>query len=137
MKKIIILLLTVTSLAGCGGLSLIPIPGGSSGGGGGAQILSRTTVSLSKGNYNIVKTSAAGESWGVNLLGLIPVKTPYLTEAMAQVYEQAGEMEGKPRALANIVYQQSSNFYLLFSIPKITVRADVVEFAQTGQESGN
>lgn len=133
MKNRVSLLLVASMLGGCAALpSLFQLPGG---GGDSTQILMSTSVGLSKDNYKIVKANAIGESWGISLLGLIPVKTPYYTEAITQIYQQGGEMEGKPRALVNIVHQQSSNFYLLFSMPEITVRADVVEFVPPPEES--
>lgn len=107
-------------------LSLSPSQGANT------QVLTGTSVSLSKDNYTIVKANAVGESWGVNLLGLIPVKTPYYAEAITQIYQQSNIQEGKAQALVNIVHQKSSTFYLLFSIPRITLRADVVEFQAEG-----
>lgn len=119
------LLLTVIFFSGCAPLPFtLPF----STGGSGTLILTDTSVSLSKQNYRIVKANAIGKSWGVNLLGIIPVVSPYHSEAITQIYQQAGEMEGRPRALANIINQQTSEFYLLFSIPEIVIIADVIEF---------
>lgn len=128
------LLLTIPILSSCAALPFTlpfsPISGGNT------QILSGTSVSLSKQNFKIVKANAIGKDWGVNLIGIIPVVTPYYTEAITQIYQQVGEMEGKPRALVNIIHQQTSSFYLLFSIPEIIIRADVVEFSKKGEEGG-
>ena len=127
IKTRIAAMILASILSGCSVLPFLSMPFGL-GGKEDAKILTNTSVSLSKSNYTIVKANAVGESWGVSLLGLIPVTSPYYTEAITQIYEQAGEMEGKPRALTNIVHQSTSNFYLLFSVPRITVRADIVEF---------
>ncbi|MGR9106613.1 MAG: DUF6567 family protein [Gammaproteobacteria bacterium] len=121
------ILVTMFIFSGCAALPSIPLPFDSSSGTDG-QILTYTSVALSKDNYTLVKTNVVGESSGVSLLGLIPVTSPEYAEAVAQLYAEAGEMEGRSRAFANFVYQKSANFYLLFSIPRIIVRADVVEF---------
>lgn len=122
-------LLIVIFFSGCAPIPLT-LPFSPSMGGSGALILTNTSVSLSKQNFKIVKANAIGRSWGVNLLGIIPVVSPLYSEAITQIYSQGGEMEGRPRALANIINQQTSDFYLLFSIPRIVVIADVIEFEQ-------
>ena len=37
-------------------------------------------------------------------------------------------MEGKSTALANVAQDKSTVYLILFSIPKITVTADIIEF---------
>ena len=130
MKKQAVIILVAATASGCAMPPTMPLPMGSPA--SDMQLLTNTSVSLAKANYKIVKANSIGESWGVNLLGLIPVKSPYYTEALTKIYQQSGITEGKAQALANIVHQKSSTFYLLFSIPRITVRADVVEFVPKG-----
>ncbi len=92
-----------------------------------------TQVDLSKGNYRIVKANAIGESSGFSLLGFIPFKSPRYTAAMSNLYEKAGLEEGKAQALVNVTQERSTMYLVLFSIPKLTVRADVVEFIDAGR----
>lgn len=87
-----------------------------------------TRVDLSRKNYCIVKTNAVGESAGFSLLGFIPLSVPRYTEAMSDLYSKAGLEAGKAQALANVTQEKSSTYLILFSIPKLTVRADIVEF---------
>jgi len=94
-------------------------------------VLPVTSVSLAERNYRIVKTNVVGISGGFALLGLITVKSPDYTEAFAQLYQAGGVSEGKALALINVVQQSSAPYFILFSLPKITLRADVVEFVET------
>lgn len=119
----------VFSLSGCAAvLPALPALSGLNPTPAGSPILTTSTVSLSKQNYKIIKANAIGGSEGFSLLGLFTLVSPSYDEAFTNLYQIAGVSEGKAQALANVVYGNSSNFYLLFSLPKITVRADVIEF---------
>lgn len=100
---------------------LIPSPGGT-------QVLTTTTVNLSKQNYKIVKANATGNSVGFSFLGLFTLKSPGYEEAITQLYRSARVSEGKAQAIVNLVHEHSSTYFILFALPKITVRADVIEF---------
>ena len=89
---------------------------------------SESRVDLSKANYHLVKANAVGSSSGFNLFMFIPIVPTRYTSAMSQLQAQAGMTEGKAQALVNVVQEQRSLYLLLFSIPTLTVRADVVEF---------
>jgi len=100
---------------------LIPAPSG-------AQILATTSINLSRKNFKIVKANAIGRSDGFSLLGLFNLKSPGYEEAITQLYRSAGVSEGKSMALVNVMHEHTSTYYILFALPKITVRADVIEF---------
>jgi hypothetical protein len=85
-------------------------------------------VDLSRKNYAIVKANAIGESSGFSLLGIIPFAAPKYTDAMSDLCSKAVMSEGKAHALVNVVQERSSIYLILFSIPKLTVRADIIEF---------
>ncbi len=102
---------------------LIPAPAGS-------QVLTTTSVNLSKQNYKIIKANAVGSSTGFSLLGLFALTSPGYSEAITQLYRSAGISEGRAQALVNVVHEHSSTYFILFALPKITVRADVVEFTK-------
>jgi len=88
-----------------------------------------TSVALAGNNYKIIKTGATGTSSGFRLLGIIPFASPTHSGAKASLYESIGiPLTGKSVALANETEDRSSLYLILFSIPKITVTADVVEF---------
>jgi hypothetical protein len=116
-------------LSGCAALPLFPalsglIPSAPAS----AHISTSTTVSLSKQNYKIIKVNASGSSSGFSFLGLIPFKSPTYHEAISRLYESAGFSKGKAQALVNVELEHSSSYFILFSLPKDTVRADVIEF---------
>jgi hypothetical protein len=88
-----------------------------------------TAVSLSRSNYKVVKASAKGCSRGFYLLGFIPIVSPAYGDAKADLYEGTNEkLEGRAIALANQTTDRSTLYLILFSIPKLTITADIVEF---------
>jgi len=88
-----------------------------------------TSVTLSKNNYKIVKAGAKGESKGFYILGFIPIVSTNYAEAKADLYKSTKEnLEGRSIALANQTFDQSTLYLILFSIPKLTITADIVEF---------
>jgi hypothetical protein len=73
----------------------------------------------------VLKTNVVGQSKGFALLGIltiVPVK------AASRLYTQAEMQPGRPQTLANIVMEKDSTFFILFSIPRTAIRADVIEF---------
>ena len=88
-----------------------------------------TGVNLSRDNYKVIKAGAMGESKGFRLLGIIPFASPSYAEAKKQLYASIGEnVVGKSLALANQTEDRSTLYLILFSIPKLTISADVIEF---------
>jgi len=88
-----------------------------------------TRVDLTHANYTVLKAGAVGKSSGFRLLG-IELISPSAVTAMKRLRSQA-PMEGKSTAVANMVQEESSIWLLLFSIPKITITADIIEFTDT------
>jgi hypothetical protein len=62
------------------------------------------------------------------LLGLITIYPATTTKAMSRLYAEAGMQEGKPKTVAHLMIEHSSMYFILFSIPETTVRADIVQF---------
>ena len=125
MKKarIIKTLTTVTLLA----TASLVLPGCSSEGHMHAD--SQTQVGLAGNNYKIIKMGAEGESIGFKLLGLIPIDSPSMALAKQRLYQSVGEpLTGRAVALAHQTEDRSSLYLILFSLPRYTITADVVEF---------
>jgi hypothetical protein len=97
----------------------------------------QTQVNLTHGNYRVIKAGAEGRSYGFRLLlGIIPIAAPSTAAAREDLYRNVGQpVNGKSIALVNVVEDRSTTWLLLFSVPKIVVTGDVVEFAgeNTGQ----
>ncbi len=85
-----------------------------------------TSVDLTKGNYNVIKSNAVGTDRGLKILGF-SLFEPSMVDAMGDLRKQA-PMEGKSAAVTNVIQEESDTWLLLFSIPKVTVSADIVEF---------
>ena len=120
------LLLVVCSVTGCGPIPPLPITLPSR-----AEqvvVLTQTEVQLAQRNYRVVRTQVVGSSRGVALLGLLTVKPPDAIAAFAHLVHAGGLAEGQARALINVIQHSRTPFFLLFSLPTITFRGDVVEF---------
>ena len=116
MKKIILALGLI--LSGCQSYSNGSMPQSTA-----------TSVSLQENNYKVVKAGATGQSTGFYLLGILPIVQPNFAEAKSSLYQSIGQpLEGRSVALANQTQDSSSLYLILFSLPKIVVTADVVEF---------
>ena len=91
---------------------------------------SSTVVTLSGNNYKLIKPEAKGESKGFSLLlGLIPISSPQYANAKADLYKSVGEpLNGRSIALVNLTVDKGSRSFILFSIPILTITADVLEF---------
>jgi hypothetical protein len=91
-------------------------------------VLHSTQVQLFGNNYRMLETNVTAKSGGFKLLGFITIKSPSYVQAMSRLYHKAQVEEGAPQALANLVYETAGMNLILFSLPKIRVRADLVEF---------
>lgn len=109
-----------------------------------------TNVELSGKNYRVVATNVHGEASAGYLLGfsygqfgemttlaLIPISKQRLLykmaiEALWKNFEKTyGPVAGRSLALVNVRFDaDAQNFLLLYTRPKISVRADVIEFVE-------
>ena len=98
----------------------------------------QTQVNLTHANYKVVKAGAVGRSYGFRfLLGIIPIAAPSTAAAREDLYHNVGQpVNGKSIALVNVVEDRSTTWLLLFSIPKVVLTGDVVEFTQEGSSEG-
>ncbi|MGA2786571.1 MAG: DUF6567 family protein [Verrucomicrobiota bacterium] len=88
-----------------------------------------TSVTLAGKNYKVVQAGVIGHSSGFRLLGLIPIVSPNYANAKASLYKSIKEpITGRAVALANETEDRSLLYLILFSIPRVTITADVIEF---------
>jgi hypothetical protein len=92
------------------------------------QVHEETSVKLAEGNFVLVKTNVVGRSRGFSLLGILTIEPATLNQAMNRLYAAAQLQQGRPQTVAHLVVEQTSSFWILFGIPEVNVRADVVEF---------
>jgi hypothetical protein len=93
-----------------------------------AGVLHSTQVQLVGNNYRVLQTNVVAKSGGFKLLGFITIKSPSYVKAVSRLYAKAQVEEGQPQAFANIVYETAGMNLIIFSLPKIRVRGDLVEF---------
>lgn len=78
----------------------------------------------------MIRAGAEGRSYGFRfLLGIIPITAPSTADARADLYKSLGQpVNGRSVALINVKEDRSTTWLLLFSIPKLVITGDVVEF---------
>jgi hypothetical protein len=92
-----------------------------------------TGVSLAENNYKIIKAGAKGESQGFSIL-FFSIISPNYAEAKAQLYSDVGQsLLGRSVALANQTEDESTLNLIIFSIPKVTITADIIEFTSKSE----
>ena len=89
-----------------------------------------TQVDLGKKNYRVIKSNAVGASWGFWLLGFIPIVPTSHTEAITDMCGKSSLKEGSAQAYINVAEEKTTIYLILFSLPKLSVRADIVEFTE-------
>jgi hypothetical protein len=99
----------------------------------------QTEVALTHGNYKMIKPGAMGRSYGFRFfLGIIPITAPSTAAARSDLYQSVGEsLTGKPVALINVTEDRSTTWLILFSVPKIVITGDVVQFDQDNNNNVN
>jgi hypothetical protein len=131
MQKIIALLGLALLCAGCAGMAASEIPstlGSLNPNTSGLEIHNQTELKLTEGNFSVMKTNVVGQARGFSLLGFITLVPARFQTAMDRLYARAQMQAGQPQTLGNIVMEKTSAYWILFSIPRVSVRADVVEF---------
>ena len=106
---------------------------------GGSKAGTGTAVNLSGNNYRVVRAGVSGTSCGFDLLGFIPLCPPTYSGAKAAMLRHAGiSLDGRSVAIANQTEDRTSLSLIAFSIPRITLTGDVVEFTgPSGQTVGS
>ena len=88
-----------------------------------------TAVALNGKNYRMIKAGAVGTSHGFKLLGSFPFASPHHSTARSKLYASVDQpLTGKAVALTNELEDKSTLYLILFSVPKLTLTADVIEF---------
>jgi hypothetical protein len=88
-----------------------------------------TSVALNGKNYRLIKPGALGTSYGFRLLGILPFASPHYAVARSKLYGSVEQpLSGRAVALTNELEDRSALYLILFSVPKLTITADVIEF---------
>ena len=92
------------------------------------EIHNNTDVRLQEKNFIVIKTNVMGQSSGFSLLGILTIVPAKFTKAMSRLYVQAEMQPGRPQTLVNLVMEKDAAYFILFSLPRTAIRADVIEF---------
>jgi hypothetical protein len=85
-------------------------------------------VRLQEKNFLVIRTNVMGQSSGFSLLGVLTIVPAKFTKAMSRLYVQAEMQPGRPQTLVNLVMEKDATYFILFSLPRTAIRADVIEF---------
>ena len=92
------------------------------------EIHTSTEVRLQDANFIVTKTNVVGQSQGFSLFGILTLVPAEFTTAASRLYAQAEMQQGRPQTLAHMVMEKDNTYFILFSIPRTAIRADVIEF---------
>lgn len=131
MRKLLMFAVALLAVlaGGCAAVSVLPIaalmgsPNASA-----LEIHSQTDIRLEAPDFTMIQPNVVGESEGFSLLGILTMVPPKFTEAMNRLMTQAKMQPGRPQTLANLVMEKNSSYFILYSLPRISIRADVIEF---------
>jgi Family of unknown function (DUF6567) len=128
MRKAVVMIAVPLLLNGCAAVSTLPVSSLLPSAASSVELHNQTTIKLEQANFRVIKTNVVGRCKGFALVGLITLSPAKFSKAMDRLYAQAEMESGKPQTLANVAMERSSSFFVLFSIPQVSVRGDVVEF---------
>lgn len=94
----------------------------------------RTDVRLQENNFKLIKPNVIGEDTGFSLFCIFPLVSPQQILAMTDLCEKTGVTPGKAYAFTNLIQERTTTCYFIFSIPKVSIRADVVEFTENSKQ---
>ena len=87
----------------------------------------QSAMHLDRANFRVIKASARGVDQGFNLFGFIPIIMPSISDATDNLM-QGIDAEGRAVSLTNVAQERQTLYLVLFSLPKIVIRADIIEF---------
>lgn len=93
-------------------------------------------ITIDRDDCKLICGRAQGESKGFKLLGLISLKSPSESDALAAMYDNArsrgAKLEGESVTFANTSIERSSNYFILWSMPAIKISGDAVQYMGDG-----
>jgi hypothetical protein len=122
---------------GCAAISALPVaslmgsPNASA-----LEIHNNTEARLQERNFIVIKTNVVGQSTGFSLLGILTIVPARFNKAMGRLYAQAQMKPGRPQTVVNLVLEQNSMYFILFSLPRTAISADVIEFIPAAAPDG-
>jgi hypothetical protein len=139
--SVLIILFALLGLAalcsGCAALSLLPVSSlVGSPNANALEIHNTTEARLQEKNFIVVRTNVTGQASGFSLLGILTIVPARFNKAMGRLYDHAQMQTGHSQTLVDIVMEQDSINFILFTLPRISLSADVVEFVPSAALEG-
>jgi hypothetical protein len=139
--SVLIILFALLGLAalcsGCAALSLLPVSSlVGSPNANALEIHNTTEARLQEKNFLVVRTNVIGQASGFSLLGILTIVPARFNKAMGRLYAHAQMETGHSQTLVDIVMEQDSINFILFTLPRISISADVVEFVPSAAQEG-
>jgi hypothetical protein len=123
----VVLLVALSS--GCAALATLPVSSlVGSPNSAALEIHNNTDTRLQEKNFIVIKTNVIGQASGFSLLGILTIVPARFNKAMSRFYEHAEMKPGRPQTVVNLIMEQDSLNFILFSLPRTSISADVIEF---------
>ncbi len=89
----------------------------------------QTVVGINQANYQVIHAGATGTSYGFRFLGIFPFANASASQARANLYKHLDvSPQGKSIALINTTQDKGGLYLILFSLPRIVVQGDVIQY---------
>lgn len=88
---------------------------------------------LSKNEVKLLKVNARGIDRGFKFLGFMDFDPVSYADALSNLYEQAGTTGGRNISITNVAVEDSAMYFIVFSLTRVAITADIVEIANKGQ----
>ncbi len=123
-------LLALAALSsGCAALAALPVSSlVGSPNSAALEIHNNTDTRLQEKNFIVVKTNVIGQASGFSLFGILTIVPARFSKAMSRLYDHAQMKPGRPQTVVNLILEQDSMYFILFSLPRTSISADVIEF---------
>ena len=102
----------------------------------GMEINTQNAETFQEAKFKTNRTNPKGSSRGFKLLGFITLYPATVNQALDRLYMDAQAQQGRPQTLAHLIVEHSGIYVILFSIPKVTARADLIEFVPLPKAPG-
>ncbi|OGV49508.1 MAG: hypothetical protein A2017_22005 [Lentisphaerae bacterium GWF2_44_16] len=94
-------------------------------------------IDLSKNNVKLLKTKARGFDRGFKFLGFMDFDPVSYSDALSNLYTQEGAAGNRNISITNVTVEDSAMYFILFSLTRVAITADIVEISNKGQTAAS
>jgi hypothetical protein len=95
-----------------------------------APLTNASSTNLGEANFRVARTGLRGEASCIYLFDLFALGDPGVATAAMEDLSRSAAGEGKPQALVNLAADILKSNWIVITIVRVKVRADLVEFRE-------